>query len=201
VNKKAIFISLVLTLNSITAYSQTFNAGHGNFWTGGSFSFLTYGEKSTEYEYSSSRTNMFSLSPIIRAFPANNFFIGPKLAWAGVSSGNMGINMLQLGGEIGLAFNKGTIPYIYSSPHALILYSNLQSSGSMFKLPFNAGIMFPIMNNIGFQIEAGYCIGFPNGSQYRTNSFSAGIGICGFGKNTAISMINVLTLPTFVSNY
>ena len=195
--KKAIIVTLLLSINYSLTNSQTFNASHGNIWTGGSFGFSTYGVtlKNTDY-IDNSRINCFSLSPIFRTFPYNNFFLGPKLSWLGMHSGSSSENLWQLGGEIGCAFNAITIPYLYTSPHALISNSSYYSPESMFKLPFNAGIIIPVMKNVGFQIEAGYCLGFPSEGHYHTNSFSIGIGICGLGENTAISMVNVLSIPS-----
>jgi hypothetical protein len=50
--------------------------------------------------------------------------------------------------------------------------------------------MLAITKHLGLQIEFGLKLRF---EEYRTlNTIAIGIGICGFGKNSAISILNQL---------
>jgi hypothetical protein len=91
-----------------------------------------------------------------------------------------------LNGELGyvMVFNN-SYPYLMISPGA-----EFNSDNSRFVFPFSAGLMISITEHLGVQFELGMKYSFDE--SYTLNTIAIGIGICGFGKKSAISILNQL---------
>jgi hypothetical protein len=79
--------------------------------------------------------------------------------------------------------------------------SSSSTSHQIFFLPFSAGLIIPVANNLGVQIEGGYSVGWniSSGNHDETlNAFTIGIGICGLGQKMAVSIVNFFNLLTSI---
>jgi opacity protein-like surface antigen len=193
-------------LNVVPVNSETFEAKQGDVWLGGSFSFSSMGY-SYDGEPSGDRMNMFMLSPITRFFPADYFSIGPKISWLGVfPSGGQNITMLGLGGELGYVYGGKILPYFFAGSQANLIrekyesydydefgnsvdYSDTYTDWS-YVLPLSLGVVVPVVDNLGLQFEFGFQLGFNEGGKSKSNQIFIGFGICGLGKNVAISALS-----------
>lgn len=90
----------------------------------------------------------------------------------------------ELNAELGIVGKiKVFYPYLLISPG---FEFSKYISRDLF--PFSAGLMLPINEHLGLQFEFGVKLAFEG---YSTESTIAlGIGICGFGKKSAISILN-----------
>ena len=187
--------TVIFVIITVVQVACGFDASQGNIWTGGAFSFQSMGAKNKNYDFDIDRMNMLMLSPTLRLFPVSHFCIGPAFNWMGIFSGGDNMNFFGVGGEIGfVGFAGGTAPYVLVSPGAQIINGSGASSQSIFELPFSAGLIIPIDKNIGFQLEAGLTFGFDE--DVTTNTISFGIGVCGLGERTAVSVLSKF-MPLF----
>ena len=91
------------------------------------------------------------------------------------------------------------------SPHFVFIsnsssseFSSNDNSSQVLFLPFTAGVIVPIGRGLGLEVEAGYSVGFnlsSSGSE-TANAVTIGVGICGIGRTTAVSIVNVFNLLT-----
>ena len=179
---------IALFLLPATSFSETFNAKRGDIWMGGNLLFSSTGGSNER-----DRLNMLQLSPTFRIFPISYLYVGPKFSWTGIFIDEEAFNMMNLGGEIGCAFGGTIIPYLQTAPHASIAF-DARSSEEMFYLPFTAGLIAPVADNLGIQFELGISVSFYKGNTY--NTFSIGFGVCGLGEKLAISMMNGISSIT-----
>jgi hypothetical protein len=210
-----VVLCFAVAINSIDR--EAFTARQGSMWLGGSFGFSTMGVKEKDIsliDNSDYRINSLTFSPTLRFFPAHYFAIGPKVSWIGMfyhmgSSGtyqyNLSMNTWGLGGEMGFVYGtEFIIPFIFAAPQASIIKEKDEFSSTfssepddepdveqMFVLPFSAGAIIPVGKNLGIQIETG--IKFSFHKDFTMNTFSIGIGICGFNEKVAVSMVNYLS--------
>lgn len=189
---KASFLMIIaFTVKIFGFYAQT-----GDIWVNGEFSLLSDGVKynhpNSAYNdflnKNSERTNQVSLSSAVRFFLVDHFCLGPRISWIGLYYEDDSIeysnNTFELNGELGFTGVSNKIyPYFIVSPGV-----EFNSNFSRFVLPFSAGFMLAISEHLGLQIEFGLKFGFEE--YYTTNTIAIGIGICGFGKNSAISILN-----------
>lgn len=179
-----------LIIAATAVVSMGFDAKQGDIWTGGSFSFYSKGVKYNnslmDSYYGSDRINQLSFSPLMRFFAFNNFCIGPKFNWVGAFSSGSNANVIEIGGDLGFAGSaRNLYPYLITSP-----YASIYESEGTFVLPFNAGLMIKVSDHLGLQFEFGLSFGFEEA--YTMNTIAIGIGVCGFGKSSAISILNKL---------
>jgi len=184
----SIFLKVSFFLITITVTSFCFDAKTDNIWVNGEFSFLSEGinYKFADLNRNSHRTNQVNLSSAVRYFLADHFCLGPRFNWYGIdySSNDNFLNFFELSGELGyVGVSNNIYPYLIISPGA-----EFNSNYSRFILPFSAGLMLAIADHLGLQFEFGLKFGFEQ--NYILNTFAIGIGICGFGKNSAISILN-----------
>lgn len=186
---------LVFTLLiSITKAEVSDFGTRGSKWFGGSFSYSSIGVAGGD-----SRTNLFQASPITRFFPTDFLMIGPSFSWTGMFMENSNLNQFGFGFDVGALFNaKGVMPYFHLSPSYNLTsyhykyesYYYDESGGSNthgFSLPIGIGIIIPVGDIIALQFEPS--INFVFIEDETINAFSISLGICGIGKNTAISFL------------
>lgn len=180
------FCAGILLITSLLHASDF--ATQGSRWLGGNFSFTSMGS-----EISDDRINRLQISPVLRFFPADNFMFGPSLTWNGAFVDSYNINEFSIGAEIGAVFNteNTTFPYIRSGSGITILsYESETEQG--FTLPVAAGIIFPVGDVFGIQIEPSYTITWIN--EVSFNSFGVNFGICGIGEKSIISFAQGFSL-------
>jgi hypothetical protein len=188
---------IVVTVCVSALFAQQFGGNRGDIWTGGSFNFVTAGSSG-----GGDRENLFTLCPILRFFPVTGLCLGPRISWMGEFWPSFDINVFAAGMDIGYVGKANVISYLLTSPHYAFLgesssgLSISSSSLTVFYLPFSAGVIIPVGQSLGIQLEAGYSIGFntsPNQGS-SSNAFSIGIGVCGLGEKLAVSVVNTLNL-------
>jgi len=211
------FIQVLCILSTIVttvvAQEQFFDASQGNIWLGGGVSYSSMGFKfdgvSAEY-----RLNSLNISPIIRFFPLNGVILGPKIDYARIAESingkSDGVNLMGIGGEVGYIYGKSTVkPFIFTSPQfsvrleddddgvqdeplSLIKMQNKNSREDdvVFTLPFTGGLMIPLSDNLGLQLETGMKYKFD--ADYSTNTFFFGFGVYGLGTKSAVSVMTTL---------
>jgi hypothetical protein len=170
--------------------AATFEAQKGDRWLGGNFCFMSTGMRRSTSDYRQPRRNLVTFSPIARFFPLNHLTVGPKLAWEGMFTDGYAINWGGIGAEAGFVCGERHLPYLISSPQIAFQCELHARPEISYTLPFTAGIMVPLADMIGLQFEA--CLHLCFHRHTIANTFSIGIGICGFGKRTAVSLVNVL---------
>ncbi len=183
---------LMLTAFLVTIFG--FDAKTGDIWVNGEFSFLSTGrvykyenKKLNRYlNNNSERANQINLSSAVRFFLFEHLCLGPRISWEGFNYTitDEFFNFFELNGELGLVGVSNAIyPYLLVSPGF-----QFSENISRFVFPFSAGLMLPINEHLGLQFEFGVKLAF---EEYHTdNTISIGIGICGFGKKSAISILN-----------
>jgi len=181
INKIVLFFVVILVVNA-----SGFNARKGNFWICSGLSFQTIRvERDNIFETYSETQGRFLLSQTIRFFIVDHFFIGPELTWESIFSDNNEENMFIAGVELGLVSNKSNIfPYLLVSPGIQVYH------GGSFILPFYGGLIIPVTQSLGLQFELGFGLGIKE--THTSKKFSIGLGMCGLGKKTAISLLNIL---------
>lgn len=192
---KHLIIASFLLITGLTATTLCFDAKTDDIWVNGEFSFLSNGVKykhpnrdySDFLNQNSHRSNQVNLSSAVRFFLVDHFCLGPRFSWYGIdyATKDKFLNFFELNGELGYVgvSNNNNYPYLIISPGA-----EFNSDYSRFVLPFSAGLMLAITEHLGLQFEFGLKFAF---EQYTTyNTIAIGIGICGFGKNSAISILN-----------
>jgi hypothetical protein len=202
----SISVLAVITFTS-NIKSAEFFTGAGSSWLGGSFAYANISAKGM-----SSSLNYFVLNPIVRFFAADCFFLGPRINWVRMSSGESSQNMFGFGAELGFAFGKNlsAIPYLrsgiqldlYSITEETYSYNPYGPSGTTtstnsqngYTIPLGFGLMIPFASSgIGLQFELGYDI--KTVKDQSVNVLMISFGFCGIGKTSAVSFMQAL--PTF----
>jgi hypothetical protein len=184
-----------LLITALTIKSFCFDAKTGDTWINGDFSLLSSKAKpkfqNSISNQDSRRTYQLSLSSAMRYFLIDHICLGPRFTWRGFSYVDANsydsvkfINFFELNGELGyVRVLNNSYPYLMVSPGV-----EFNQDYSRFVLPFSAGLMLKITEHLGLQFELGLKIAFEEA--YTINTVGIGIGICGFGKNSAISILN-----------
>ena len=137
-------------------------------------------------------------TPAIRFFPAQDFFIGPRLQWTGVYSGVSSINQFGAGMDLGI-LGTGTSVVFYFRTGFLL---NVQQYKSKFyeressyaygvSWPFGIGMLIRMNRDLYLQIEPGYQIKVTENN--TVNQFSLSVGIAGIGRTYCVSTLHTLT--------
>jgi hypothetical protein len=173
---------VVLSLSALFAQSNNSFSTQGSKWLGGGLTFFSVGD-----EYN--RVRILQASPILRFFPADHFMIGPSFSWTGMYYDSYAINQFGLGFEIGGVFNAGgqLFPYVMSGGQVVITGGE-GSSTTGFKVPISGGLLIPLGNFFGLQIEPSFINTWVESGHYA-NSIGIKIGICAFGERAAISVL------------
>lgn len=127
-----------------------------------------------------------------------------------------GSGAFTLGPEFGFAYGNTihSVPYVISGIKYAHAYSKTTSStinglsqttsnsADGYRIPLYTGIMVPIFEGLGVQLETGFTYShlryssdeYSMGTTYDQDmsTFSISIGVCGIGKSTAISFLNTL---------
>ncbi|HZH71826.1 MAG: porin family protein [Fibrobacter sp.] len=185
--KKSILIIMAITISIISASNLQASdfSKQGSKWLGGLFSFSSMGFKGDD-----SRLNMIQISPILRFFPVDHFMIGPGFSYTGSFVEGEGINQFGIGAEIGGVFNLDDklYPYVRSGGNFTIIGGSImEGSLNGFSLPIAGGLIIPVGNIFGLQIEPAYTITWIEGESM--NVFSISLGICGIGEKSAVSVL------------
>jgi len=202
-------IALITGLCS-TAQSAEFFTDQGSIWTGGSFSYTSYytrGDKNPE--------NMLNIFPVIRFFPGKYLVLSPAFSWQLMSETYSSTSTtydensgtFTFGPEVGFAYgnNIHVVPYVISGIKYAHSYSSTTYSGTGmlsqttnsgadgYRIPLYTGIMIPIVDGLGIQVETGFAYSHLRNYSDAINEdfsvFSISIGVCGIGKKTAISIL------------
>jgi hypothetical protein len=189
----------LVSLFYLNLFATDFFTDKRSFWLTGSGG---YHNSKIDYRSESHALNVYTT---VRFFPCRYFFIGPDLGWN--SSYNIydygsyqqekgTINQWSAGLDFGFAFGKNgyVIPYILSNAKYIGTHSDFEPSGYFhhrFELvSFYLGIMIPLFDSIGLQIESSCKIAsigtFESGNR---NIFGFSFGFCGIGKKSAISLL------------
>lgn len=190
----AVLISTTLSF----AQEKSFNASKGDIWFGGGLSYSSLGFK-FEGESGNLRINTFNIAPILRFFPTDGLILGPKVDYSRISYSHSdeinGYNYLGMGGELGyLAGNLKVKPFVLAAPQFHTLFDSKDGEVG-FTMPITAGVMIPVTDHIGLQLETGIQFRTYSDYDYSTNQFFVGFGICGFGKRSAVSMTTKILDP------
>jgi hypothetical protein len=175
--------------------TQFFSGKRGDIWAGGSFSYSSIGYASIDNN--NSRIRMLALAPQARFFPCKSFCIGPRIAWAGYFKNDNRASFFNLGAEFGYLYGgEKVLPYVVGSPNWLTIsehYDNESYKDVGISIPVVAGMMIPFGNaGIGMQVEFGLNFAYVSGDMI--NKISVGIGVCGIGRNNAVSVLNISDL-------
>jgi hypothetical protein len=185
--------SILMVLLCVAApLAQRFAARQGDFWTGGSFGFA-----SAQWSGGNNRQNVVNCDPIARFFPLRGLFAGPKISWTGEYLGTYTSNNVGLGADCGYMHAGSVSYYCFTSPHYVFSMngSSYGKTGAItLWLPAAAGILIAAGSSLGVQLEIGYGIGF-NKSQ-RVDAYTIGLGVCGFGTKTLISVVNAMRIAS-----
>jgi len=185
-----------------------FFTDQGSIWAGGT---ISYG---IEYDRSeSSPIKAINLSPVIRFFPCKYLVLSPAFSWNNQSetysamgetfSYNMGT--FAIGPEVGFAYgnNIHVVPYVFSGvKYAHFYQSGIYSStpeqatpnpADGYRIPLFTGIMIPIVDGLGIQVETGFAYShlryYNKAMNEDISIFTISIGVCAIGKKTALSIL------------
>jgi hypothetical protein len=195
-------IALVSIMGSNVMGAEFFS-DKGSIWTGGSISFI-----SQHVRPDSVATNGFLLVPTFRFFPVKYLMVGSSLTLRSAAWGKYSSSSISIGPELGFAYgnNIPVFPYIlfsiqyFHSAYTFESYSdydNPATTTSMFNgyiIPLSGGIMIPVFDGLGFQVEAAYLYEHYGSGFFKQEIglFRLSIGVCGIGKKIAISFLNIL---------
>ena len=217
VKRNAVVLGIALLAGFFsTAQSGEFFTDQGSIWAGGT---ISYG---IEYDRNGpAPVNMINLSPLIRFFPCKYLVLSPAFSWgtdfetytdAG-STYSYSEGTFVIGPEVGFAYgnNIHVVPYVISGIKYQHSYSSETYSGAGmpsqttnsgadgYRIPLYTGIMIPIVDGLGIQVETGFAYSHLrnyagtnsiNGEPNQDFSvFSISVGVCGIGKKTAISIL------------
>jgi hypothetical protein len=190
-------IALIAVFSS-TVKSADFFTDKGSIWASGSISYIN--------EYIRGETdpvNTFTLSPTVRYFPVKYLFVAPAFSWSIASQKDFSIGSFNIGPEVGFAYGNHfpAVPYVLTGikyVHTYVSYSSSSRSGADgFQIPLLAGIMVPLVDGLGLQLETGFTYNHARnygiGASSDNSAFSISIGVCGIGKSMAISLLNSFT--------
>jgi hypothetical protein len=190
---------ILVLLFCLNLFATDFFTDKGSLWLGGSGGYHCYVENDNIFN-DNITDHSFSLSPMVRFFPYRYFFIGPDLGWGcSFNKSSYVYNILNAGLEGGFAFGKNEhiIPYVKTGATYLleiISRSNtyMQSDNVIhgIEVPVTIGLMIPLFNSIGLQIQSGY--EFQLFGHIRSNNFGFSFGFCGIGKKSAVSLLGNL---------
>jgi hypothetical protein len=211
-------IALITGLCS-TAQSAEFFTDRGSMWYGGSLCYLSEyvrGQQSPMNIIMMSPVIRFFPARYLVLSPAFSWEnMSQSSSYSGTSSSNNS-GTFTIGPELGFAYgnNIHVVPYVisgikyahsYSSSTYSGTYSETSSSGADgYRIPLFAGIMVPFIDGLGIQVETGFTYNHLRyysdasslslqGTSQDMSTFSISVGVCGVGKNTAISFLNTLT--------
>lgn len=221
IKRNAIVLGVALMTGFLsTAKGAEFFTDRGSMWYGGSLCYLSEYVRSEQNPIYITMMSpvvrffparYFVLSP---AFSWENTSSSSNYSSTSSYSSNSGI--FTIGPELGFAYgnNIHVVPYVmsgikyahsYSSSTYSGTYSQTSSSGADgYRIPLFAGIMVPFIDGLGIQVETGFTYNHLRyysdasslslqGTSQDMSTFSISVGVCGVGKNTAISFLNTLT--------
>jgi hypothetical protein len=202
---------LMAGFGATATYGGDFFTDQGSIWAGGAFTYLnvnTRGEKNPAI--------LVMLSPIVRFFPVEFFNVSPAFSWEVMSSksndgSSYSSGSFTIGPELGFAFGKNipVVPYVISGVKYLHgYYSSSNPPGTGFtqtsnggadgySIPIFAGIMVPLVQGMGIQVESGFT--YNHSRDYTTrqlsdmSTFEISVGVCGVGRRTAVSFLNTIS--------
>ncbi|MBF0432913.1 MAG: hypothetical protein HQK83_16635 [Fibrobacteria bacterium] len=190
-NKYFIIPLVLLSIVANSAIAQSGFGETGSVWMGGGFSFSSSGENVDD------RQNLMAIGPVLRFFPADRIFVGPRLNWTRASDDNSSSNRFGLGGDIGFGTPSGNGAFVYMrSGIQLDMYSskydsdyyNNSSSDQGYTIPVAAGVIIPIRGILAVQIEPGFQVKFLDGESMNVVSLS--LGFAGLGDFSVISCMS-----------
>jgi hypothetical protein len=199
-NRNIVVLGIALiTILSSTVNSASFFTDQGSIWTGGSFSYANENIRGVKEPY-----NILMLSPTFNFFPAKYFLVGPAVSWTLISQKNTyGSGNFSVGPLLGFAYgnNIPVVPYVISGLEYMHSYYSStyadethKSGADGYQIPINAGLMIPLVDGVGIQVQAGFLYYHTRNYTYADKQdlsmISFSIGVCGIGKKTAISLLN-----------
>jgi hypothetical protein len=214
--KKSTFILGLAFLAGLgtTAAGGDFFTDRGSIWAGGSLGYINENTRN-----SNPPMNMFMLSPVIRYFPVKYMVVSPAFSWITMSQTDKNDNgytsgTYSIGPELGIAYgnNIPAVPYLISAVQYAHSYSSTSTTGTGafspfsqtvksgadgYRIPLFGGIMVPIVEGLGIQLEAGFIYKHLRDYTHKRSSdmstFSISVGVCGVGKRMGISFLNTFT--------
>jgi hypothetical protein len=198
--KTTIVLTVLVGFMISSAAAGEYFTDQGSMWTGGGLGFYQY-----QYRGASDPSNTFIFEPLFRYFPCKYLVVGPAFLWSTSSQINYSSYSISIGPEIGFAYgnNLPVIPYVLSSfryTHSSVTnkssgFSQSYSYGTEgYEIPIATGVIIPVVNGLGFQVEMGYNYAHRNEyySQSDLGTFHIAFGICGIGNKVAISLMNLI---------
>jgi len=200
---------VLLAAFSSNVKSGEFFTDQGSLWTGGSIAYINENVRGE-----SNPMNMFLLSPDVRFFPIPYFIVAPAVSWELMSTSGSGFKstsgMFTIGPELGFAYGKNipVIPYVLTGVRYVHDYSSnsftslgttqtTKSGSDGYRIPIGLGIMAPLVNGLGIQVETGFIYNHVRDYTSNQNSdmsaFVISVGVCGIGKNLGVSFLNTVT--------
>jgi hypothetical protein len=193
-----------------TALCGDFFTDRGSMWAGGSMSYINENVRGNP-----NPMNMFLLSPDLRFFPVPYLVVGPAVSWEIMSQSGEGFSsssgMLSIGPELGFAFGKNipVVPYVlsgvrYEHDYSSDSYTSVgapsqtsKSGADGYSIPLAAGIMAPLVNGLGIQLETGFIYhhtrNYTSAQNSDMSAFVISVGVCGIGKNLGVSFLNTVS--------
>ena len=166
---------------------------NGKLWVTGSFGFSAMNIRGLD-----AGRKMLLVTPAVRFFPTRDFFLGPRLQWAGVYSGVSSVNQVGAGADLGVLGNGTSVVFYFRTGFLLNVQ---QYKSELYKLeptyaygiswPFGIGMFIRLNRNLYLQIEPGYQIKVTENS--TVNQFSLSFGIAGIGREYCVSTLHTLT--------
>jgi len=201
IRNAVVIAAAMVALFGSRAQSAEFFTDQGSVWTGG---YLTFESVSVRGE--SVPENLWMVSPVVRYFPVKYFFVSPYFTWEFMNVGSTSSSgSVLIGPEIGFAYGKNipVIPYVksgvdyahsYGSYNYGAGYPEAKYGTDGYQIPISAGVMIPVIDGLGFQVEGGFAYQHQRESGSGITSdqsvISISIGVCGIGKGTALSFLN-----------
>lgn len=123
--------------------------------------------------------------------------LGPAFQWIKIFDSDNSADQVGLGTDFAFAYGRDipVVPYfrsgyrwnIYRMKYTYINETSRETDHG-WAIPIAAGIMIPIWNGLGFQIEPCFEIGkYEDDSR---NNFTIYFGVCGVGQHGAISALS-----------
>jgi hypothetical protein len=196
--KTLLLITLCLTFQ---AFGAEYFSDRGSMWLGSGLSYFNM-----KIDSATDRATYTSISPFIRYFFIRYLALGPRFEWIGESIGKTNERKIGAGLDLAAVYSYRPTTFYVSFGTAFNRYAlhisrplplgNIDTAITGSSLSLNAGLIFTLKDIASLQLEPGYdIVTIKNVSGANANVFRFSIGICGIGKSTAVSILQVFPSP------
>ncbi len=140
---------------------------------------------------------MISIAPSAHFFPSKHFAIGPTVKWTGVFQEEWSSSNFSLGTTLGFVHHTYKSPTFYvlgGAQFDIFAMSFSEGGGGSaagFTLPFVAGMVIPLNDILGLQIQPSYQITAIENAAIHT--FSVALGFCAMSKKMCVSSMQTIS--------